>query len=171
MKWCKAQYKRELEIVDQTQTQRYVSRFEHTALRPRLHTEGFLLTRPHRTSHTGNLHWRFEQIQLGSTQFLSHQIQPLTRGKAQHKALLHLEGYTLSQNNNQPLTRGIRLKANTNNNRLTLERLQHNLHNHLSLEGYQHNHLSLEGYHKEWKITTLGGINNHKLIFLTKIRS
>ena len=32
-----------LEIVDQSQTQRYVSRFEHPALRPRLHTEGFLL--------------------------------------------------------------------------------------------------------------------------------
>ena len=47
---------RELEKVDQTQTQGYVSRFEHTALRPRLHTEGFPLTRPHMTSHTGNLH-------------------------------------------------------------------------------------------------------------------
>jgi len=44
---------KELEKVDQTQTPRYVSRFEHTALRPRLHTEGFSLTRPHRTSHTG----------------------------------------------------------------------------------------------------------------------
>ena len=52
------QYKREreLEIVDQIQTQRYVSRFEHTALRPRLHTEGFSLYRPHRTSHTRKLH-------------------------------------------------------------------------------------------------------------------
>ena len=27
-----------------------------TTLRPRLHTEGFPLYRPHRTSHTGNLH-------------------------------------------------------------------------------------------------------------------
>ena len=27
-----------------------------TVLRPRLHTEGFLLYRPYRTSHTGNLH-------------------------------------------------------------------------------------------------------------------
>ena len=47
---------RERESMDQTQTTRFVSRFEHTALRPRLHTEGFPLTRPHRTSHTGNLH-------------------------------------------------------------------------------------------------------------------
>jgi len=30
-----------------------------TALRPRLHTEGFSLYRPHRTSYTGNLHWGF----------------------------------------------------------------------------------------------------------------
>ena len=44
---------RELESMDQTQTPRFVSRFEHTALHPRLHTEGFPLTRPHRTSHTG----------------------------------------------------------------------------------------------------------------------
>jgi len=81
--------------VDQTQTQGYVSRFEHSALRSRLHTEGFLLTRPHRTSHTGNLYWGFGQIQLGSTQLLSQPIQPLTRGKAQnqHKINLSLEGY------------------------------------------------------------------------------
>ena len=36
-----------------------------------------------------------------------------TRGKAQQLSPLHLEGWALSQNNNQPLTRGIRLKANT----------------------------------------------------------
>ena len=47
---------RELKMVDQTQTQRYVLRFEHPALRSRLHTEGFPLYRPHRTSHTGSLH-------------------------------------------------------------------------------------------------------------------
>ena len=40
---------RELESMDQTQTHGYVSRFEHTALRPHLHTEGFSLTYPHRT--------------------------------------------------------------------------------------------------------------------------
>ena len=43
----KRERERELEIVDQRQTQRYVSRFEHPALRPRLHIEGFLLNRPH----------------------------------------------------------------------------------------------------------------------------
>jgi len=30
-----------------------------TALHPCLHTEGFSLNRPHRTCHTGNLHWGF----------------------------------------------------------------------------------------------------------------
>ena len=44
---------RELEKVDQSQTHEYVSRFEHTALRPRLHTEGFSLTCPHRTPTQG----------------------------------------------------------------------------------------------------------------------
>ena len=39
--------------MDQTLTHGYVSRFEHTALRPRLHTEGFLLTCPHRTPTQG----------------------------------------------------------------------------------------------------------------------
>ena len=39
---------RELEIVDQTQTQRYVSRFEHPALRPCLHQKDF-----HYIVHTG----------------------------------------------------------------------------------------------------------------------
>ena len=34
---------RELKKVDQTQTQKYVLRFEHPGLRPRLHTEGFSL--------------------------------------------------------------------------------------------------------------------------------
>ena len=49
--WCNAQSnrERELEKVDQSQTHGYVSRFEHTALRPLLHTEGFPLTCPHRT--------------------------------------------------------------------------------------------------------------------------
>ena len=44
---------RELEKVDQTQTQRYILRFEHTTLRLRLHTEGFSLTCPHRTPTQG----------------------------------------------------------------------------------------------------------------------
>ena len=70
----------------------------------------------------------------GSTQLLS-QIQPLTRGNAQLKSPLHLKGQALSQTTNQPLTGGIRLKVNTNNNHLTLEGFPLNLHNHLSLEG------------------------------------
>ena len=74
-----------------------------------------------------------------------------------------------------------RHNANTNNNHLTLEGFQLNLHNHLSLEGYkhhfrnhlslegyQHNHLSLEGYHKEWKVITLGDLSQPQTNFPTK---
>ena len=48
--------KRELEIMDQIQTQVIYFEARATALRPRLHTEGFSQNRPHRTSHTGNLY-------------------------------------------------------------------------------------------------------------------
>jgi len=41
MMQCKVNKRESLEIVDQSQTPRYVSRFEHQALCPRLHTEGF----------------------------------------------------------------------------------------------------------------------------------
>ena len=44
---------RELESMDQSLTHGYVSRFEHTALCPRIHTEGFPLTRPQRTPTQG----------------------------------------------------------------------------------------------------------------------
>ena len=87
MKWCKAQCKgeRELEKVDQTQTHRYVSRFEHTALRPRLHTEGFPLI-----LHTGPPTQGTSTEDLGKynreyTAPLSNKIQPLHL-KARHKA-------------------------------------------------------------------------------------
>ena len=56
---------RELEKVDQTQTHRYILRFEHITLRPRLHTEGFSLTRPYRTSHTGTFTKDLSKYKLG----------------------------------------------------------------------------------------------------------
>ena len=57
-----------------------------TALRPRLNTEGFLLYRPHRTSHTGKLHWGYWVIQLWSTQLLS---QPTTISTQEARHLSH----------------------------------------------------------------------------------
>ena len=51
--------------MDQTQTQGYVSRFEHPALRPRLHTEGFPLTRPQRTPTQGTSTEDLGQLQYG----------------------------------------------------------------------------------------------------------
>ena len=50
MKWCKAQYKRELEIVDQTQTQEYVSR-----LSTQLYVLAFTQKDFHYIVHTGLL--------------------------------------------------------------------------------------------------------------------
>ena len=120
-----------LEIVDQSQTPRYILRFEHLALRPRLHTKRFSLYRPHRTSHTGNLHWEFRQIQLGSTQLLSHQIQPLTRGKAQsqHNINLLLEGYQQTQS---PLhLEGWHLAKQISTSHKRDKAQSHNFHNHL----------------------------------------
>ena len=88
MNQCTNVRERELEKVDQTQTTRYVSRFEHTALRHRLHTEGFSLTCPHREPPL-----RIWANTTGSTQLLSKPIQPLTEaGHNQHKNHLTQEG-------------------------------------------------------------------------------
>ena len=74
-----------------------------------------------------------------------------------------------------------RHKANTNNNHLTLEGFQlnlhlslegykHHFHNHLSLEGYQYYHLSLEGYHKDERFTTWWSISITNQFFSHKIK-
>ena len=73
--------------MDQTQTTRFASRFEHPALRPRLHTEGFPLNLSTKDSHTGNLHRGFGATTTGSTQLLSQLQTPP----------LHLEGWAISQ--------------------------------------------------------------------------
>jgi len=78
--------KRELEKVDQSQTHGYVSRFEHTALRPRLHTEGFSLTCPHRTPTQGTSTEDLGQYNNREyTTPLSNTTQPLHL-EARHKA-------------------------------------------------------------------------------------
>jgi len=53
-----------------------------TALRPHLHTEGFPLMRPHRTSHTGNLPEDLDNTNLEYTTPLSNNHNLYTRGKA-----------------------------------------------------------------------------------------
>ena len=145
----------ELEKLDQTQAPRNISWFEHTALRPRLHTEGFPLTRPHRTSHTGKPPLRIwgNYNNREYTTPLSNTTQPLHL-EARHKANTH-----------QPHTKGIRLKATQTQSPHTwgiptqsppLTRgSQIHFHYHLTLEGYQLNHLSLEGYHNQWKTYNL----------------
>ena len=78
MKYCKAQYKREkeLEIVNQTQTPRYVLMFESLLYVPAFTQNDF-----HYIVHTGlptrGTPLRIWVIQTGSTQLLSPTIQPL----------------------------------------------------------------------------------------------
>ena len=67
--------------MDQMQTHEYVTRFEHTALRPRLHTEGFpltLSTQGTSTEDLGQYNWEY-------TTPLSITTQPLQL-EARHKA-------------------------------------------------------------------------------------
>ena len=53
--WCKAQSKRERVRVNGSIANTWICfEVEHTALRPRLHTEGFSLTCPHRTPTQGS---------------------------------------------------------------------------------------------------------------------
>ena len=103
--WINARHnikERELESMEQTQTHEYVLRFEHTALRPRLDTEGFPLTLSTQDSHTGNLHWGFGAITIWSTQLLSLQTQPLhleVRHKATQTQSPHTWGMGTKPNN------------------------------------------------------------------------
>ena len=56
---------RELEIMDQSQTQVICFEVRATALRPRLHTEGFPLTCPHRTPTQGTSTEDLGKLQYG----------------------------------------------------------------------------------------------------------
>ena len=68
--------------MDQSLIHGYVSRFEYTAPRPRLHTEGFPLSRPQRTPTEGTSTEDLGQIQPGVHNSSLNRIQPLTRGNA-----------------------------------------------------------------------------------------
>ena len=133
-----------LEKVDQTQTQGYVSRFEHPVLRPRLHTEGFPLSRPHRTSTQGTSTEDYgkynnrEYTTPLSTNTTSHQRQCTTNTKSTS----HKRGRHLTYKHNHLTLKGFQHKLH-----LSLEGAKHNFH--LSLEGANHNfhnHLTIEGY-------------------------
>ena len=75
--------------MDQLLTHGYVSRFEHTALRPRLHTEGFPQLYPQRTPIQGTSTEVWGNTITGSTQLLSLQTQPLYL-EVRHKATTKL---------------------------------------------------------------------------------
>ena len=135
--WTMHNVRESLEIVDQTQTPRYVLRFEHPALRPRLHTEGFSLYHPYRTSHTGNLHWGFSKYKIGVHNSSLQQTQPLHKRQDTTQITSTLWGIGTQSNKYQPHTRGIRLKATTQ---------QSPLH----LEGKAQSHKQMDEYNSWW---------------------
>ena len=86
-----------LEIVDQSQTQRYVSRFE-----PLLHVPVFTQKDFYYNVHTGFPTQETSTEDLSKynqecTTLLSNKHNLYTRGKAQQQSPLHLEGWALSQ--------------------------------------------------------------------------
>ena len=68
-----------------------------TALRLHLLIEGFSLYRPHRTPTQGTSTEDLGNTNREYTTPLSNKYNLYTRGKAQHKSPLHLEGWALSQ--------------------------------------------------------------------------
>ena len=91
--------------MDQTQTPRFVSRFEHQALCPYLHTEGFSLTCPHRTPTQGTSTEDLGQLQSGVHNSSLNQIQPLTEAMPNPQQIpLHLEARHKAPTNQSPHT-------------------------------------------------------------------
>ena len=121
--------------MDQAQTIRFVSMFEHPALRPAFTQKDFNSTSlSTQDSHTGNLHRGFGATTTESTQLLSQPIKPLTRDNTNTTS--HKRGRPLAK---QP--------------QFTLHLRDSNTSLHLSLEGAKHNlHLSLEGANHHSKI-------------------
>ena len=145
-----------------------------TALRPRLHTEGFPL-RPHRTSHKGNLHRGICNYKLGVYNSSLQHNHLYSRGKAQSQNSITStqegyaqsqttitstqEGYALSQNLITSTQRGIGTKLN---------------HNNLYTRGMNTNSKQRRDYNRgdhNRPQTTLGDHNRPRIIFLTKTKS
>ena len=148
--------------MDQSQTQRYVSRFE-----PLLYVPAFTQKDFHYIVHTGLPTQGTSTEDLGKysqkyTTPLSNKFNLYTRGKAQLQSPLHLEGWALSQ---KIITSHQRDKAQSqhSNNHLYTQRdtktTKHNLHNHFYTRGIPTN---------TRKVTTLGGLNKPQTNFLTK---
>ena len=119
--------------MDQTQTTRFVSRFEHPALRPRLHTEGFLLTRLHRTPTQGTSTEDLGQYNREYTTPLSTEYNlSLEAMHNQHKYHLSQEGQALSR------YKSITSHKRDSNTNSTSHQREPTNNLHLSLEGANH---------------------------------
>ena len=123
--------------MDQTQTPRFISRFEPLLYVPAFTQKDFQSTNlSTQDSHTGNLPEDLGQLQYGVHNSSLNQNNLYTQRQCTTKTPPHTRGV-----GTQPIQ----------NNHLTLEGFQHQLH--LSLEGAKHNpNLSLEGANHHSKI-------------------
>ena len=145
-----------LEIVDQSQTPRYVSRFEPLLTQKNFHytsTQDF----PHREPPL-----RIWQIQIWSTQLLSPTNNLYTRGKTQQLSPLHLEGWALSQTTITSYKRHKTLSQTPPQS--PLHKRVNNKPNSSTITFTQEGDPQTQS--KE--ITTLGGLNKPQTNFFTK---
>ena len=131
-----------------------------TALRPRLHIEGFLLC-PNRTSHTGNLHRGICNYKVRSTQLSLQDNHLFKRGNAQ------------SQNNNHLYTRGIKAQSQTITSITYTQRgiTTNPKQNHLYTRHKAKSNERLQLCDHNRPQTTLVDLNRPQTIFLIKTRS
>ena len=108
---------------------------------------------------------RIQVIQTGSTQLLSQQYNLYTRGKAQHKSPLHLEGWAFSQTRSTSHQRDKAQSQQHHNHLYTQRDTTTQLHNLLYTQRERHKAKVKE------KVTTLCGLNKPQTNFLTKTRS
>ena len=147
MKWClhKVKGERDKRQVDQTQTTRYVLRFEHPALHPRLHhREGFII---HYTPTEGTS-TEEDLLQQWSTELLS-QTPPHNRGVSQQPTPLP-KMFTTNSNSTSP--RGSKQQSPP-----LLKRKQINHPINLYQRGIQ----------QGTRVFTTSGYKDHKLSFLS----
>ena len=122
--------------------------------------------RPHKTSHTGNLHQGFDKYNVGVHNYSLQQKNLYKRGKSQQQSPLYLErDKALSQTTIISSLRGTRHKAKPITITSTLRGITTNLiaQPPLHLEGKAQSQ-------SKGKVTTLGGLNKPQTNFLHKTK-
>ena len=140
--------------MDQAQTTRFVSRFEHPALQPRLHPEGF---RIHQLVHTGLPHrepplriWDKYNREYTTSLSTEYNLSLEARHNPQQTPL-HLEGQALRQY--KPITSHLR-DSNTNSTSHQRELTTISTSHQRELTTTSKSTSTQERYHKSRRITT-----------------